>query len=305
VSGASPPGTDAALPRITLVTPSFNAARTIERTLRSIEEQRYPSLQVICMDGGSTDGTQAVIARFPHLVGELASEKDRGAAHALNKGFRRADGEIFCWLNADDALAPGALHRVARAFREDPRADVITGGCLRVYADGSRVETAVPDWFVESIALRNGFEQPSTFWRAGIHRRAGELDESYRFAFDWEWWNRLRVHGARFVRIDGVLSHYHFSEDNLTSRGAEKVIDEMHRITATYASPGIAAAYRFLYRTFDLRGYYDAPWQLTGLRRFVFRRTLSAMRVVFGRNVIDSYNWNWASKQVRGLVWYR
>jgi glycosyltransferase involved in cell wall biosynthesis len=296
----------AALPRISVVVPSLDAAVTMERTLRSIETQRYPNLQVVCMDGGSTDGTVAIVERYPHLVSSFVSEKDRGAAEAINKGFRRADGEIFCWLNADDEFAPGALHCVAEHFRTDPEADVLTGACRRFYADGSSVVTQVPDRFVSAMALRNDIEQPSTFWRASVHRAAGELDESYRLAFDSEWWNRLRARGARFVRIPDVLSHYHFSNDNLTSRGAERVIAELERVTATYASPRIAGLYRFLYRTFDLRGYYDPPVaKLPPARRFVFRTTLSLLRRLFGREVVDSYNWNWASKQVRGLVWYR
>jgi glycosyltransferase involved in cell wall biosynthesis len=293
-------------PRISIVTPSFNAASTIERTLRSIEAQRYPNLQLVCMDGGSNDGTQAVIERFPDLVTVFRSEKDAGPADAINKGFRWANGEIFCWLNADDELAPGALDRVARGFRENADADVLTGGCRRFYADGSHVEYAVPDRFINTMALRNDIEQPSTFWRAAIHRKAGELDHTYALAFDWEWWNRLRALGARFVQVPEVLSHYHFSDSNLTSRGAERIIDEMERVTATYASRSVALAYRFLYRAFDLRGYYDPPIrQLPAARRALFRATLSLMRRIYGRKVIDNYNWNWASKQVRGVVWYK
>ncbi len=293
-------------PRISIVTPSLDAVETIERTLRSIEEQAYPNLQLVCRDGGSADGTVDVIRRFPRLVTNWASEPDRGAAEALNKGFAIADGEILCWLNADDALAPGALHRVAGEFVEHPEADVVTGGCLRFYADGSEVETAVPDRFVEAMALRNDLEQPSTFWRAAVHRGAGTLDESYRFAFDWEWWNRLRVRGARFRRIAGVLSHYHFSDSNLTSRGAQVVVDEMRRVTATYASPRVASAYDFLYRHFDLQGDLDvSPDRLPPWRRLRLRGARLALRGLFGRRVVENYNWNWASRQVRGLVWYR
>jgi glycosyltransferase involved in cell wall biosynthesis len=293
-------------PRISVVVPSFNAATTMERTLRSIEAQAYPNLQVLCMDGASTDGTQRVVERFPHVVTELRSEKDRGPADALNAGFRRADGDIWGWLNADDEFAPGALHRVAAAFRDHADADVVTGGCLRFYADGSQVRTTVPDRFVSAMALRNDIEQPSTFWRAELHRRAGELDLTYCLAFDWEWWNRFRARGARFVRVPEVLSHYHFSGSNLTSRGAQRVVDEMERVTATYASPAVARAYRFIYRAFDLRGYYDPPVsELPAARRLLFRTTLSLMRRMFGRDVIDNYNWNWASKQVRNVVCYK
>jgi glycosyltransferase involved in cell wall biosynthesis len=295
-----------ALPRISIVVPSFNAVATIERTLRSIETQAYPNLQLLCADGGSTDGTAALIERHRPLVSWFVSEKDGGPANAINKGFRHADGDVFCWLGADDELAPGALRRVAEAFGAEPSADVVTGGCRRFYADGSTVITQVPDRFVSAMALRNDIEQPSTFWRAAIHRAAGELDESYRLAFDWEWWNRLRARGARFVRVTEILSHYHFSDGNLTSRGAQRVIDEMDRVTAAYASPRIAAMYRFLYRAFDMRGFYDPPFpELPRARRFVFGTTLSMLRRLYGREVVDNYNWNWASKQVRGVIWYR
>ncbi|HET6413109.1 MAG TPA: glycosyltransferase family 2 protein [Anaeromyxobacter sp.] len=294
------------VPRISVVTPSYNAALTVERTLRSIEAQGYPELQVICIDGGSSDGTQALIEQHSDLVSVFVSEKDRGVASALNKGFRRADGDIFCWLNADDEFAPGALHRVAEAFRSRSEADVVTGGCRRFFPDGSTVTTEVPDRFLAAMALRNDIEQPSTFWRAAAHRRSGELDESYRLSFDWEWWNRLLRTGARFLRVPEVLSHYHFSDANLTSRGAQEVVEEMCRVTATYASSRVAKVYRFLYRAFDLRGFYDPPIRdLPPARRLVFRTVLSVLRRRYGTEVIDNYNWNWASKQVRGLVWYR
>jgi glycosyltransferase involved in cell wall biosynthesis len=294
------------LPRISMVTASFNAVKTVERTLRSIRAQDYPALQLICVDGASTDGTSAIIKRYQPMVSHLICEPDRGVADAINKGFRLADGEIRCWLNADDELAPGALHRVARFFGDHPAVDVVTGGCKRFYPDGSIQVTQVPDRYLSAMALRNDLEQPSTFWRATAHHRCGELDESYRLAFDWEWWNRLQASGAAYERIGDVLSHYHFTDDNLTSRGAQRVIDEMSRITARYASPSIARAYQFIYRWLDLRGFYDPPRAaLSPGRRLVFDLTLSTLRRLYGRQVIDNYNWNWASKQVRGVVWYK
>ncbi len=300
------PEPDSRLPRISVVTPSFNAAATIERTLRSIEAQGYPDLQLICIDGASTDGTVESIRRFAHLVSHFVSERDRGVAEAVNKGFRRADGEIFCYLNADDEFAPGALRRVAAAFRDHPEADVVTGGCRRHFPDGTTLVTHVDEGFLSVMPLRNHIEQPSTFWRGSVHRAAGELDESYRLTFDWEWWNRLRVRHARFVRVPDVLSHYHFSETNLTSRGAQNVVDEMLRVTRTYGPRRAAWAYQLLYRVFDLHGYYDRPFQQLELRRkLVFGEALRALRWLCGSEIIDNYNWNWASKQVRGLVWYK
>jgi glycosyltransferase involved in cell wall biosynthesis len=296
------------LPRITLITPSLNAERTIERTLRSIESQAYSSLQMICVDGNSSDSTPAIIERYRHIINYVVREEDKNVAEALNKGFKLADGEIFCYLNADDALAPQALERVARFFLENPDIDVVTGGCLRVFADGSELVTQVPESFLETLSMRNDIEQPSTFWRAAIHRRLGTFDESYQLAFDWEWWNRLHVSGARFKSIHDVLSVYYFSEDNLTSHGGIRVINEMYRVTKTYGpfSGYLADVYRFLFSFFDMHGCYDQPFHdLPFTKKLAFGAVLTLLYKIFGRQAINSYNWNWASKQIRGLVWYK
>jgi len=297
-----------ALPRISLVTPSLNAERTISRTLHSVEAQAYPNLQVICVDGDSADSTLDIIKRNRHIVSHIIHGKDKNAAEAINKGFSIADGEIFCYLNADDALCAHALTRVANIFLNEPDIDVVTGACHRVFADGSEEITQVPANFLEILSMRNAIEQPSTFWRATAHRRAGTLDESYALAFDWEWWNRLHASGANIRRTPEILSEYYFSDDNLTSRGGLRVIDEMYRVTKTYGPFGgyLADVYRFLFDTFDMRGYYDqSSKRLPLAKRLWFGGVRIFLSLLFGRQAINSYNWNWASKQIRGLVWYK
>jgi glycosyltransferase involved in cell wall biosynthesis len=295
-------------PRISVVTACLNAEKTIERTLKSIEVQGYDNLQLIVVDGLSRDRTIEIVRQYGHLVSHFISEKDRGVAHAINKGFRLATGDILCYLNADDCFAPGALHRVAEQFSAQPEMDVIAGGCQRVYADGTTVRTQVPERFERLMALRNDIEQPSTFWRASIHRKSGELDESYALAFDWEWWNRLRSAGARFKAIEDVLSIYYFTDDNLTSRAGMRVVNEMYRVTKTYGPYGghLAHVYRMLFRFFDMKGYYDQPFAQLGLvEKYFFGGTLSVLYTIFGRETINAYNWNWASKQIRGITWYK
>ncbi|MGY6275602.1 glycosyltransferase family 2 protein [Methylomonas sp. MgM2] len=300
--------TNISFPRITLVTPSLNAEKTIDRTLKSIEQQQYPNLQLICVDGLSADGTISIIRSYSHIVSHLIIEKDKNVADALNKGFTLADGEIFGYLNADDALTSGALARIAQIFIDHPSVDVVTGACRRVYADGTECITQLPVDYLHVLSMRNGIEQPSTFWRATFHRRLGEFDDSFQLAFDWEWWNRLNATGAKFKAIPDVLSVYYFSDDNLTSRAGLQVIEEMYRITKKYGPLNgyMADIYRFLFKAFDMRGYYDRPFQyLPILKRLVFGGTLWFLCHVFGKQAITSYNWNWASKQVRGLVWYK
>jgi glycosyltransferase involved in cell wall biosynthesis len=291
--------------RLSVVTASFNAVGTVGRTLESIRGQGWPNLQMICIDGGSTDGTVQAIRGYGEFVDYLVSESDRGVADAINKGFRVADGDVLCWLNADDEFAPGAVAHVMELFERHPEVDVVTGGCRRVYADGSEAVTQVPAGFERRMALKNEIEQPSTFWRAAVHRRAGELDESYRLAFDWEWWNRLSQAGARWLTTPQVLSVYYFTESNLTSKAGERVIDEMYRVTKTYGAPHVADMYRFLFQSFDMHGYYDVPFhRLPKGRRLLLGGVCVGLYALFGREAVASYNWNWASKQIRGVTWF-
>lgn len=291
--------------KISLITPCLNAVETIDRTLQSVAEQQYPDLEYLIYDGGSTDGTLEVVDKYRSLLSGVVSEADKNVADALNKGFRRSSGEIRAYLNADDCLTPGALCKVAQIFSEFPDVDVVTGGCRRVFADGSWSFSQVPDRYYRVMSLRNDLEQPSTFWRTRVHLQAGEFDDSFYLAFDWEWWNRLKVNGARFMTTSDILSVYYFSDTNLTSRGGMRVIDEMHRITKMYGPPFAALAYKVLFRTFDLRGYYDMPLaRLPDHRRRIFLLGLRALSAFVGQEVVSNYNWNWASKQVRNMKWY-
>ena len=293
--------------KISVVVPSYNAAATIGRALDSLARQAYPNLQVICVDGKSADDTLAVIRGYGPLVSHLISEPDNGPAHAINKGFRLADGDLFGWLGADDELAPGALTRFAEVFSSHPDVDLVTGGCRRHFPDGSASVTHVRDDFHATISFFNGIEQPSTLWRRTAHRRAGELNETFQLAFDWEWWNRLDSIGARFMAVEWVLSHYHFSDSNKTSVGGRSVVNEMYRVVKAYGPyRGVVAdVYYLLYRAFDLRGFYDKPSDLPAWKKRVFFVTLSALYKLFDARIVNSYNWNFASKQERGLCWYR
>ena len=294
--------------RITLATPCLNAAASIERTLASVRAQAYPHLEYIVVDGGSTDGTLEIVEEYADIVTRVISERDKNVADALNKGLRNASGDIIGYINADDALALGALGSVGAFFHDNPTIDVLSGGCLRVFSDGSQVTTTPPADFRGVMAMRNCLEQPSTFWRAAAHRKAGAFDDSYFLAFDWEYWNRLLASGAQFATTDRTLSTYYFTESNLTSRAGRRVIDEMERITRTYAPNGraLARAYRFIFNVYDMNGYYDAPFHdLPWLKRAVLAMGLAPLYALHGQRAINAYNWNWASKQIRGRVWHR
>jgi glycosyltransferase involved in cell wall biosynthesis len=292
-------------PSLSIVTPCLNAVKTIGRTIESIIEQGYTNLQYIIVDGSSTDGTLEVIESYRKHIDILIVEKDKNVADALNKAFSRASGDLRAYLNADDSLTPGALTKVARIFSRDPEIDVVTGACHRWYVDGTDQLSFVPDNYLGSMALRNPIEQPSTFWRRSIQDLAGVFDDSFRLAFDWEYWNRLKTLGAKFHRTNKILSNYYFSSDNLTSLGKYSVVEEMYRITQKYAGSKIADLYMHIFETFDMNGYYDGDDTKIPLKqRRHFEAELEELTAQFGAEVIESYNWNWASKQIRGIKWY-
>ncbi len=174
-------------PQISIVTPSFNQAHYLEETLRSVLLQGYPNLELIVVDGGSTDGSVDVIKRYADRIAWWVSERDNGQSHAINKGFRHATGEVLQWLNSDDLFFPGALAAIGRAFRERPDAGMIYGAGAKVDAD-TRVIKDIPFRPADMRLLLTLYYilQPSCF----VSRRAldavGLLDETQHFAMDWD-----------------------------------------------------------------------------------------------------------------------
>jgi glycosyltransferase involved in cell wall biosynthesis len=264
-------------------------------------------LQLICVDGASHDQTVDCIKKYGALVSQLVVESDTGPASAINKGLSLADGEVVCWLNSDDELKENSLSYVGDFFQKNPDVDVLSGGCTRMFVDGTQIDTAVPQNFLRVVALRNDIEQPSTFWRLSLHRKLGKLDEDFAFAFDWEWWNRLALARARWALTPEVLSIYHFSDYNLTSNAGIRVVNEMYKITKKYDSFLIAILYKLIFKIFDMRGFYDNPFHQLSLNRRLFLGSfLNIAYIFFTKERVNSYNWNWASRQIRGdKFWFK
>ena len=180
------------LPRVTIVTPSYNQAEFIEETIRSILLQGYPDLEYIVVDGGSNDGSVDVIRKYEPWLAWWVSEKDKGQSHAINKGFARSSGQIFNYIASDDLLEPGCLLTVARAMQKHHAKWVV--GQVRYRSAGHpdwpltvKPETSFTEWF-----LWCPVPQPSSFWTAELHRANGEFREDLHYYFDYEFWLRLR-----------------------------------------------------------------------------------------------------------------
>ncbi len=181
------------LPRITVVTPSFNQARFLEETLRSVLLQRYPDLEYLVLDGGSTDQSVAIIERYAEHLAHWTSERDGGQSAAIAKGFSMATGEVLCWLNSDDALLPGALLRVGSEFAKQPDLGVVYGNRLVVDENGRQLGATYPPFYLTQSSWAQGqsVAQESTFWKTEVYRRVGGLDVSKFFAMDYDLFARL------------------------------------------------------------------------------------------------------------------
>ena len=196
-------------PKISIVTPSFNQGEFIEETIRSILLQGYPNLEYIIIDGGSTDDSIEIIKKYEKHLTYWVSESDRGQSHAINKGFEKAQGEIFGWLNSDDFLLPGSLGHVAAAYRENSTAVAWVGVCYWIDPNGRILNTIIPrglerdsiaDWWYSGF-----FMQPSCFFSAKAWKKLNGLDESLHYAMDFDLWLKLSEIGD-FVRIPQALS---------------------------------------------------------------------------------------------------
>jgi len=202
------------LPRITVVVPSFNQGQFLERTLESVLDQEYPNLELIVMDGGSTDQSVDIIKKYQDRIAFWVSEKDNGQTDALARGFAQCSGEIQCWLNSDDLHEPGVLFKVATYFDKHPETDAVFGSTVWIDADDRplRVHHEIP--FNRFIWLHtyNYIPGMSMFWRRRIYEQAGGLDPSFNLAMDADLWSRMSRLG-RIGHVRDVWSRMRFYPD--------------------------------------------------------------------------------------------
>jgi glycosyltransferase involved in cell wall biosynthesis len=210
--------------KISIVTPSFNQAHFIERTIESVQSQRGDfELEFRVVDGGSTDGTVDILRRTGVTY---TSEPDHGQVDAINKGLRAATGDVVGWLNSDDLLLPGALERVARAFRENPRAEWVHGRC-QIIDEHDRVVRRWISAYKHYRCQRHTFEnfltedyvsQMTTFWKRSVHDAIGYIDPDIRFAFDHDFFLRLARRGAP-VYIEDPIACFRWYETSKSGAG--------------------------------------------------------------------------------------
>jgi len=220
-------------PTISIVTPAFNQGKYIERTIKSILDQHYPTLEYIIQDGGSKDGTLAILEQYQSSLKHWQSAKDNGQSAAINKGFQHATGEIMAYINSDDILLPGTLHYVANYFEKHPEVDVVYGHRILIDEFDHEIgRWVLPPHNSKVISWADYIPQETLFWRRHIwDKSGGKIDESFKFAMDWDLVLRFIEAGANIVRLPRFLGAFRVhTEQKTIANISDTGIQEMRRI---------------------------------------------------------------------------
>ncbi len=276
-------------PMISIITPSFNQGNFLEETILSVLEQGYPNLEFMIIDGGSTDQSVEVIKKYESYLSFWVSEKDQGQTHAINKGFKRASGELINWLNSDDMLVQGALKKLARAVLKSPEADVYYGDYKAVDGSGNllyqrKCAPYHPDTLFWGRQLSS---QPAVFFRRYLLTHLGWLNENQQFCMDTEFWIRVARNGAVFSQVTEPLGITRVHGDAKTTLMQQVLHREHKQIVEKYnALPETNTGTRDLYYLFMNR-----YWRLNAaLRRLLFRRDTTFLSASAALKTISQEN---------------
>jgi glycosyltransferase involved in cell wall biosynthesis len=222
-------------PKISVVVPSYNQERFIEATLRSVINQNYPNLELIVIDGGSSDKSLEVIKKYEPHIAYWVSEPDGGQTHGLIKGFDRASGDIWCWLNSDDLHTPHTLFEVAHSFLRYPDVDAIFGDALWIDQCGQplREQREIPFNRFLWMYTYNYIPGMSMFWRQELYQKAGGLNPDYDLAMDADLWIRFADVG-RLKHVKAVWSQMRFYAEQKNRRLRNRSDAEDWKIRARY-----------------------------------------------------------------------
>ena len=230
---------NANLPRVTIVTPSYNHADYLEETIRSVLLQGYPNLEYYVIDGGSTDESVDIIRKYEPWLAGWVSESDYGQSHAINKGFSKSTGEWLGWVNSDDCYAPYALHNLISTAQAH-QSDFVYGNSIQFgflsYPLIKKQGNSAFDF--EVIRLIDLLDQPATLWRRDVFLEHGPLSEDLNYAFDWDFFIKC-AGSCKGTLTNSVIAAYRLHHNNKTLAGGDNRFEELVDVSLRYMPPSI------------------------------------------------------------------
>lgn len=225
-----------ARPLVSVVTPTLNRADLLEGTLESVAAQTYPAVEHIVVDGGSTDGTRALLERWQERSRlRWVSEPDDGMYSAVNKGLALARGEILAYLNSDDRYFPWTIATAVEALDDASEAWFVFGDALALDLDSERIQLRLyPPLSLRYLARHGFLSQPTVFWRRSAMESVGTFEESLRYVADCDYWMRLAAHGSG-LKVNEVLALELDHEGTHRQRSADKVWNELAAVRSRHA----------------------------------------------------------------------
>ena len=230
------------LPKFSIITPTLNQARFIEKTILSVLNQNYPSLEYFVIDGGSTDETIEILEKYQDCL-DWISEKDHGQVDAINKGLRLVTGDIVAYINSDDLYLPDTLNIISRFFMENIDAKIVTGKCVNIDIEGNETRPLIKFYknlwlqvnYDNFLTITNYISQPATFWKREVINSVGYFNPKYRFAMDYDYWLRISQNHKIFI-INEYLAKFRIYPTSITSSNSKKQFEEEYLIAKNYAS---------------------------------------------------------------------
>lgn len=212
--------------KISIIIPSYNQRCFIEKTIKSVLDQKYIDVEIIVIDGGSRDGTVEILKKYGDKI-KWISEKDNGQTEAINKGMRMAIGEIMAYLNSDDTYETDTLNVVSKYFEENPTAMIIHGKGRHIDENDKYIND-YPTEKVDKNILKTKCPicQPTVFWRRELWEKIGDFDEKLNYAMDYQYWLRV-AEKYNFDFVDEYLANTRLHEETKTLSQKEKVAKEI------------------------------------------------------------------------------
>ena len=262
------------LPKISIVTPSFNQGKFLEQTINSVLGQGYPNLEYIVIDGGSTDNSVEIIRKYEKSLSYWVSEPDRGQTQAINKGLKKATGDILAYLNSDDLYLPGALNKVAEFLSTHPDIGLVYGDCEIVDQEGRLITRRRELSFDYPMGCMIGFgiiiPQPSAFFTRRTFEKVGYFNEEFHNSMDSEYWFRI-ARMSKVTHVPQFFSQFRIHPASKTGmhlvHAATKYNDEARAV--------VRQAYQSL-KISKIIPFERSAWfrKLYRLKRFVVRAIL-------------------------------